>query len=200
MSNDRATAEPMTVRGRVWSFGDDISTDLIMPGPEILASQLRGKKPDDWVFHAIRPGWSASVEAGDIIVAGRNFGCGSGRIAPTVLRRLGIAGVVADSVARTFFRNAVAAGLPAISCAGVRQILREGDEGEIEVDTGMVRNTTRQARLCGHGIPPDSPPGQILRADGIQNFMRTLIRLGPVERSAIFGLRPRRRTSGGNHG
>ncbi|HLI78071.1 MAG TPA: hypothetical protein VKV02_14090, partial [Acidobacteriaceae bacterium] len=71
--------EDLLIAGRVWCFGDNISTDLMMPGPQVLAGNSENRPPQLWCFEAVRPGWAAQVQPGDIIVAGRNFGCGSGR-------------------------------------------------------------------------------------------------------------------------
>ena len=85
------------------------------------------------VFEAIRPEFASAVRPGEIIVAGKNFGCGSSREnAPAALKALGIGAIVAESFARIFYRNAIALGLPAVACTGVVHLLAEGDEGAVD--------------------------------------------------------------------
>lgn len=123
------------IKGRVWKFGNDIDTDVIIPG-----KYLRTKDMQVFAAHAmegIDPGFSKKAKPGDIIVAGDNFGCGSSREqAPLALKHAGIACIVAKSFARIFFRNAINVGLPLmeadIECA-------EGDQIEVDLLKGEVK-------------------------------------------------------------
>ena len=160
------------IRARTWTFGDKISTDLMMPGSRVLAGDLQGRPAHHWCFEAIRPGWAEQVRQGDVIVAGRNFGCGSGRDPSPLLRTLGIAAVVADSFARSFFRNAINSALPVLICPGVRAVFHDGDLLFADLETGLVRNETRGMELRGEALPAESPPMQILRAGGFEPFIR----------------------------
>jgi 3-isopropylmalate/(R)-2-methylmalate dehydratase small subunit len=132
--------------GRVWKFGDSINTDLMLPGHAALlppAEQAR------LVFQANRPGWVDQVVKGDIVVAGKSFGLGSSRPAARSLRNLGIGCVIAESLARLFFRNAVNWGLVALECPGIEAAFEEGQAAEISTDDWTVCNkaTGRELRL-----------------------------------------------------
>ena len=106
------------IAGRVWTFGDNINTDLMLPGSLLFATEDEQKRA---VFSANRPGWVDEVRPGDIIVGGLNYGMGSSRPAARSLRNLGIAALVAESINGLFFRNAVNFGLVAFECPGVAQ-------------------------------------------------------------------------------
>ncbi len=122
------------IRGKAWVFGDDVDTDVIIPGP-----YLRTKNIKDLACHAMEgldPEFAKKVKLGDVIVAGKNFGCGSSREqAPLALREAGVACVVAKSFARIFYRNAINVGLPVME-ADVA--CREGDEVEVDLSQGTV--------------------------------------------------------------
>ena len=123
------------IRGKAWVYGDDIDTDVIIPG-----KYLRTKDPRLWAEHALEgcdPEFATLVEQGDVIVAGRNFGCGSSREqAPLALKGAGVAAVVARSFARIFYRNAINVGLALIE-ADVD--CRKGDTVEVDLAEGLVR-------------------------------------------------------------
>ncbi|MEM2500614.1 MAG: 3-isopropylmalate dehydratase, partial [Candidatus Bathyarchaeia archaeon] len=118
------------VTGRAWKFGDNINTDLIIAGKYKLSIT----NIDDLSRHAMEalvPGFAEKVKRGDIIVAGKNFGCGSSREqAPLVLKHLGIGAVIAESFARIFYRNSMNIGLPALECKDVNRV-SDGDILEI---------------------------------------------------------------------
>lgn len=164
----------MIFSGRVWKFGDNISTDVIMPGDVVFASDLSEKEAASHSMRALRPGWAKLVQKGDIIVAGKNFGCGSGRPAPRMLKTLGISVVVADSISRQFFRNSIHLGFVAVSCPGISEAFEEGEIAEVQVETGIVNNLSRHKSLHGEALPPDSPPYQILIAGGIDALITEL--------------------------
>jgi 3-isopropylmalate/(R)-2-methylmalate dehydratase small subunit len=128
------------LKGKVWKFGDNISTDHIIPGRFYhLRSNLEELKKH--VFEDISPGFCKKVKKGDIIVGGKNFGLGSSREhAPLIIKMAGIDAIIATSFARIFYRNAINVGLAAIICN--TDGINEGDSLEIRVDDGMLVNKT----------------------------------------------------------
>ncbi len=164
------------LRGRVWRFGDDISTDVLSPGAYAIDPvQVR-------MLHAlesVNPGFAARVEPGDVIVAGRNFGCGSSReTAAENLDVLGVACVVAESFSRLFMRNAVAVGLPVLVCSGVHGAFDDGDRAEIDLASGRVRNVERRSELYGDSLPQEMR--EILDAGGILAVLRGRLQATPL--------------------
>ena len=150
------------IRGRVWRFGDDVDTDVMAPWNTISApwEDRRGS-----VWH-IRPEFADQVEPGDLIVAGRNWGCGSSREhAPENLQLLGVVAVVAESFGRIYFRNCIAIAFPNLVCPGIHAACEEGDEVELDVATGLVRNLTRGTEL--HGEPYTGDMLDIVRRGGL---------------------------------
>ena len=167
----------MRYQGRVWKFGDKVSTDLMMPGSKVLARPgISDQEAAKFCMWANRPGWAEQVQRGDIVVAGANWGCGSSRPAARLLKALGIAVVVADSMSRLFFRNAVNIGFPVLICPGVSQAFEEGETADVDLETGEVRNLTRGTSLRGEALPPDSPPFQILKAGGLDPFLEEAVK------------------------
>ena len=131
------------MRGKVWKFGDDIDTDQIYPGAYLTVTD-----EDEMAKYAMtgvegRENFADVVSKGDIIVAGKNFGCGSSREhAPMAIKKLGIACVIAKSFARIFYRNAINIGLPVIELKETDEI-NEGDELEVDLNDGILRNVTQ---------------------------------------------------------
>jgi 3-isopropylmalate/(R)-2-methylmalate dehydratase small subunit len=163
----------MIFEARVWKFGDNISTDLMMPGDEVLSKPgLSEKEAACYCMNANRPDWAPQVKEGDIIVAGHNWGCGSSRPAARVFKTLGISVIVADSMARLFFRNAVNIAMPVLICQGVSEAFDEGNSARVNLETGEVTNLTKGVTLKGEALPADSPPSQILKAGGLNAFMQ----------------------------
>ena len=139
------------IAGRVWTFGDNINTDLMLPGSLLFATEDEQKRA---VFSANRPGWVDEVRPGDIIVGGLNYGMGSSRPAARSLRNLGIAALLAESINGLFFRNAVNFGLVAFECPGVHTAFIEGQTAEISLDDFTVRNRDTGAVLKASPVPP----------------------------------------------
>ncbi|MFQ6071453.1 MAG: 3-isopropylmalate dehydratase small subunit [Methanosarcinales archaeon] len=136
------------IRGRVWTFGDNIDTDVIIPGKYLRTIDVRVFA--DHAMEGIEPSFSKKVKKGDIIVAGRNFGCGSSREqAPLALKHAGIACVVAKSFARIFFRNAINVGLPIME-ANIDNI-NMGDIIEIDFKNGII--TKGNEKYYGTKLP-----------------------------------------------
>lgn len=142
----------MLIQGKAWIFGDDISTDHIIPGRFYhLRSNL--KELTKHVFDDIAPGFSEKVKKGDIIVGGRNFGLGSSREhAPLIIKMAGIDAIVARSFARIFYRNAINVGLAAIICPvdGISQ----GDELDLSLDDGTLIDITTGEIKHFSPLPP----------------------------------------------
>jgi 3-isopropylmalate/(R)-2-methylmalate dehydratase small subunit len=140
------------LRGRCWRFGDNVPTDAI------VRSDLVFGPMSEMVAHALErlnPRFPAEVRPGDLVVAGRHFGQSSGRaIAARVLLAAGVAGVVAETFARTFYRNGFEIGLPLLECPGVTALVADGDVLSADVTTGEVVNETSGARLAGRPTSP----------------------------------------------
>lgn len=127
------------IRGRVWRFGDHVDTDQIIPAERLTSDN--NDRLGTFAFEKVRPGMAAQVRKGDVIVAGRNFGCGSSREhAPRALLQAGFACVVAESYARIFYRNCINVGLLPIEC---RIEADEGDVLLIDPNGGRIRNETK---------------------------------------------------------
>ena len=136
---------------RAWVFGDNVDTDAIAPGRYM---KFGIEKIAQHCLEAVNPDFSRQVTKGDIIVAGRNFGCGSSREqAPAALKHLGIAALVAESFAGLFYRNALNLGLPAVVCAQARRI-RDNDAIRVDAEAGRIENLTTGETLACEAIPP----------------------------------------------
>lgn len=150
------------ISGRVWKFGDNINTDLMMPGPALYLPEAERIR---YVFQANRPGWVDVMQPGDFIVGGRRYGVGSSRPAALSLRNLGVGCVIAESINGLFFRNCVNFGLLALECPGVHAMFEEGQTAVVSTEdftvrneqTGEVRKASPVPRqlvdlMCGGGI------------------------------------------------
>jgi 3-isopropylmalate/(R)-2-methylmalate dehydratase small subunit len=140
--------------GRVWKFGDDINTDLIMPGavydqPEDIQTRA--------TFAAVRPGFADMVTLGDVIVAGSNFGTGSSRPAARSLRNVGIRCLLAESINGLFVRNCVNFGLLALEAPGITTLFEEGDMAEVDLSIWQARNPA-----TGRGVALRHMPERLL--------------------------------------
>ncbi len=125
------------IRGRVWKYGDHVNTDLIIPG-----RYLDDYSPRSLSSHAMEdldPNFARSVQPGDVIVAGKNFGCGSSREqAPLALKYAYVGAVIAESFSRIFYRNAINVGLPLIVCPEAARTLTDGEMITVEFDVGVI--------------------------------------------------------------
>ncbi len=161
-----------TFTGRVWTLGDDIDTDIIIPTEYLALKTVQDMTP--YAFSPLRPELAARIQPGDIIVAGRNFGCGSSREqAPEIIKALGIKCVVAKSFARIFFRNAINNGLLLIENADLQDAVSEGDTIEVQVNKKII--------CRGNDYPIVSLPQNlvdIIDAGGLVKAMRRLNGLG----------------------
>lgn len=141
-------------RHKVWKFGDDMDTDAIIPGRFLADWNRDPAKLGRFCLADFRPDFAEKVQAGDIIVAGRNFGCGSSRqAAPVALKMAGVAAVVAKSFARIFYRNAINIGLLVLEAPEAAQDVEEGEELELDLDKGIIRNLTRDRTYQIKPIP-----------------------------------------------
>ncbi|KXB06322.1 3-isopropylmalate dehydratase [candidate division MSBL1 archaeon SCGC-AAA382F02] len=124
---------------KVWVFGEDISTDLIIPGRYLV-----DRDPEKLAQHAMEgadPEFSEKVEDGDVLIAGKNFGCGSSREhAPIALKTAGISGIIAESFARIFYRNAINQGIPVLVHEGIQEKFETGNEVEVDWENGKIKN------------------------------------------------------------
>ena len=130
------------LKGKVWKFPDDVDTDIIVPGRYLV---LTGEKElAACVMEGHDPDFANKVGEGDIIVAGKNFGCGSSREhAPIAIKGAGISAVVAESFARIFYRNSTNIGLLLIEAKGISKHIEEGEEIEINIDQGVIKDVKR---------------------------------------------------------
>ena len=153
------------MKGRVWKFGDSVETDAINPYYQYPTMEVLKQH----TLEAYRPDFPREVKAGDILVAGRNFGCGSSRPG-LVLREVGIAAIVVESVARLFMRNSVARAMPIFIAPGITGIVNDGDTLEVDYPTGTVRNATTGASVAMRKFPPLIE--RIVKAGGLPEFAR----------------------------
>jgi 3-isopropylmalate dehydratase small subunit len=137
------------VRGRVWKFGDSIETDAINPYYRYPTMEELKQHTMD----AYRPEFAREVQPGDILIAGRNFGCGSSRPG-LVLREVGIAAILAESVARLFLRNSIARAIPIFMAPGITGIVNDGETVEVDYPAGIVRNAATGASAALRKFPP----------------------------------------------
>jgi 3-isopropylmalate dehydratase small subunit len=160
----------MLIDGRVWVFGDHINTDLINPGRFMLSLI---EEAAQHTFEAIVPDFAKLVRKGDVIVAGKNFGCGSSReMAPQVLKYLGIACILAEDFARIFFRNSIAIGLPAVSVKDISKKVSNMDEVSISLDSGEV--ILKKTGEVLKTFPLHPKMRDFINKGGIEGILRTL--------------------------
>jgi 3-isopropylmalate/(R)-2-methylmalate dehydratase small subunit len=157
-------------QGKCWFFGDDVDTDQIMP-----TRYLALRTAEDLGRHALSgvdPVWPDRISSGDIVVGGANFGCGSSREhAPLGLKGLGLACVVAPSFSRIFYRNAVNVGLPLIVMKETVVDRRQGCDGWVDIEEGLLSFDGGRTRL--RGVPPARIVLDILRHGGLMRYVKT---------------------------
>jgi len=157
------------IRGRVWKFGADIDTDAIIP-----ARYLNSSDPLELAKHCMEdadPEFPAKVRKGDIIVAGKNFGCGSSREhAPIAIKAAGVSAVVAKSFARIFYRNAFNIGLPIFESPDAVDAIDEGDEVLIDTKKGTITNLKTGKQYPSTAFPPFM--SELIKAGGLINYVK----------------------------
>ena len=163
----------MLIRGKVWRFGNDIDTDVIIP-----ARYLNTSNPEELAEHVmegIDKDFPGKVKRGDIIVAGKNFGCGSSREhAPIAIKAAGIQAVVARSFARIFYRNAFNIGLPIFESTEAPEKIKESEEIEIDADNGVIKNPTAHEEYKVKPIPPFMQ--ELIAAGGLIEWTKEKLR------------------------
>lgn len=155
------------IRGRVFKFGDNINSDIIIPGRYLI--YIEPQKLAEHAFEVLGEGFPGKLLGFEVFVAGRNFGCGSAREqAVTAIQGLGIKAVVACSFARTFYRNAINSGLPIVECPEIYNAVQEGDEMEIDLEASEIRHGGRQYAFPGF---PDSVR-KLLELGGLAEYLK----------------------------
>ena len=139
-------------QGTVFKYGDNVDTDVIIP-----ARYLNSSDPKELATHCmedIDKDFVKNVKVGDIIVANKNFGCGSSREhAPIAIKAAGVSCVIAETFARIFYRNAINIGLPIVECPEASRGIENGDEVEVDFDSGMIYNRTKGTEFKGQAFP-----------------------------------------------
>ena len=160
----------MKACGRVFKYQDNVDTDVIIP-----ARYLNSSDPNELATHCmedIDKDFTKNVNKGDIIVARKNFGCGSSREhAPIAIKASGISCVIAETFARIFYRNAINIGLPIIECKEAAMGIDAGDEVEIDFDTGMIYNKTKGTSFKGQALPEFMQ--KIIKSEGLINYINS---------------------------
>ncbi|NMA84323.1 MAG: 3-isopropylmalate dehydratase small subunit [Epulopiscium sp.] len=159
----------MNAKGKVFKYGDNVDTDVIIP-----ARYLNTSDPQELAKHCmedIDKDFVNQVKVGDIIVANKNFGCGSSREhAPLVIKTCGVSCVIASTFARIFYRNAINIGLPILECEEAAEKIEAGDEVEVDFDTGKIYNHTKGESYQGQAFPEFMQ--KIIKADGLIAYTR----------------------------
>ena len=157
----------MQAKGRAFKYGDNVDTDVIIP-----ARYLNSSDPAELATHCMEDidnTFVKRVQKGDIIVATKNFGCGSSREhAPIAIKAAGVSCVIAETFARIFYRNAINIGLPIIECPEASKGIDEGDV-EVDFDSGMIYNRTKGTEFKGQAFPEFMQ--KIIKAEGLVNYI-----------------------------
>lgn len=159
----------MKAKGRAFKYGDNIDTDII-----IAARHLNTSDPDElkkYCMQEIDSEFANKVSDGDIMVGGKNFGCGSSREhAPVAIKASGISCVIAENFARIFYRNSFNIGLPIVECKEASEKIEDGDKVEIDFDTGIIKNISKDEIYKGESYP-EFIQG-IIKSEGLVNYLK----------------------------
>lgn len=159
----------MKLTGKVWRFGNDVDTDLIIP-----ARYLTTSVPQELAAHCMEdadPSFAGKVRPGEIIVAGKNFGCGSSREhAPIAIKAAGVACVIGATFARIFYRNAINIGLPILESPEASKDVAEGHVVEVNLETGEIKNLTTGKNYFAKPFPPFMQ--ELIAAGGLIPYVR----------------------------
>lgn len=160
----------MKANGSVFKYGDNVDTDVIIP-----ARYLNSSDPAELATHCmedIDKDFVNKVNKGDIIVANKNFGCGSSREhAPIAIKAAGVSCVIAETFARIFYRNSINIGLPIIECEEAAKAIEAGDEVEIDFDSGIIKDITKGTEYKGQAFPPFMQ--KIIASEGLINYINS---------------------------
>ena len=160
----------MSVKGRVFKYGDNVDTDVIIP-----ARYLNTSDHKELAMHCmedIDKDFVKNVQEGDIIVANKNFGCGSSREhAPIAIKASGISCVIASTFARIFYRNSINIGLPILECDEAVKAINSGDELEVDFSTGVITNLTKNEKYQGEAFPEFMQ--NIIDKNGLAGYVRS---------------------------
>jgi 3-isopropylmalate dehydratase small subunit len=160
------------LHGKVWRFGNDVDTDLIIP-----ARYLNTSDPKELASHCMEdadPTFAGKVKPGDIIVAGKNFGCGSSREhAPISIKTAGVSCVIAASFARIFYRNSINIGLPILESPEASQAIAEGNQVEVDLSSGKITDLTTGKTFQAVPFPPFMQ--ELIKAGGLIEFVKRRI-------------------------
>ena len=158
----------MKALGKVYKFGDNVDTDVIIP-----ARYLNVPDPAELAKHCMEDidiDFAKNVQNGDIIVANKNFGCGSSREhAPISIKAAGVSCVIAETFARIFYRNAINIGLPIIECEEAAKDIEAGDEVEVDFDSGIIYDKTKGTKYQGQAFPEFMQ--KIIKVEGLINYI-----------------------------
>jgi len=159
----------MKINGTAWKFGNDVDTDAIIPARYLVSSD-----PQFLAKHCMEDAdaqFASKVKPGDVIVAGKNFGCGSSREhAPISIKGAGVGCVIAHSFARIFYRNSFNMGLPILECPEAAERIQAGDQLEINLDEGIIENRTRKETYRAQAIPPFMQ--KLISAGGLMEYVK----------------------------
>ena len=160
----------MNAQGKAFKYGDNVDTDVIIPARYLAiqdAEELSAHCMED-----IDKDFVNKISKGDMIIAGKNFGCGSSREhAPLVIKTCGVSCVIAETFARIFFRNAINIGLPIIECKEASQNIETGDEISVDFDSGMIYNRTKNQEYKGQPFPEFMQ--KIVKNEGLVNYINS---------------------------
>ncbi|MBD5088393.1 MAG: 3-isopropylmalate dehydratase small subunit [Lachnospiraceae bacterium] len=158
----------MKANGTVFKYGDNVDTDVIIPARYLNSSD--GNELAKYCMEDIDKDFAKKVQKGDIIVANKNFGCGSSREhAPLAIKCAGVSCVIAETFARIFYRNAINIGLPIIECPEAAKGIEAGDNVEVDFDSGMIYNKTKGTQFQGQAFPPFMQ--NIIKSGGLMNYI-----------------------------
>ena len=156
------------MKGTAWKFGNDIDTDIIVPGRYLIYTDE--ERLSKHCMEGLDPDFDKKCKKGDFIVAGTNFGCGSSREhAPIALKGVGVAGVIAESFARIFYRNATNVGVPLLEAPGITEIIEDGDEIEVDMDEGTITSSNGKT-ITFKKLPPFML--EILEQGGLIEYLK----------------------------
>lgn len=161
--------DQLVFEGNCWKFGDNIPTDMITP------THIMWKTPKEMAKHVLEtanPDFPVRVQPGDILVAGRNFGCSSGRaLAAKALKATGIGAIVAELFARTFYRNGHEIGLPLLEVSGFHGLVKTGDRVRVDISRGLVENLSSGKKI--QGSPPSDFLLEMVQAGGLIPLLKS---------------------------